>query len=182
MNKLFYILSGLAVAFAVVGCRSAKEAETKSKVMANREEFIQLLRSTGRPGIEEVISHLDSTDFFTMPGGGHHTEEGGLVQHSLEVFRIMRCIAWFQSSDSIILTALLHDMGKIDHGGWHPWRSVKHLGEWGFQLTEQEGYAIFYHHKPGWRYFRSSLRRDLSIADAISTGWWKLWHKTPRDK
>ncbi|MBO4536332.1 MAG: HD domain-containing protein, partial [Bacteroidales bacterium] len=150
MNKFVFILFALVLAFTVLDCQSkeSKEEKAKNKAMANKEEFIRILRATGRPGIETVISHLDSTDFFTRSAGRHHTEEGGLVQHSLEVYRIMRCIAWFQPSDRIAVTALLHDMGKIDYGGWHPWRSVKLLGEWGFELTDKEYYAIFYHHKP----------------------------------
>lgn len=178
MRKLFCIFLGLLLVFAFPGCqaRESKEEKAMKKAMANREQFIEILRSTGRPGVEEVIRQLDSTDFFTRGGGGHHTEVGGLVQHSLEVYRIMRCIAWFQSSDTIAVVALLHDMGKIDTDGWHPWRSVKHLHEWGFELTDKEYYVIFYHHKPGLRYFRYALRRDLTLADFISTGWWKLWH------
>ena len=146
--------------------------------MANKERIIGILRSTGRPGMDTVISHLESSDFFTRPGGGHHTEAGGLAQHSLEVYRIMRFITWFQPSDRIAVTALLHDMGKTDYGGWHPWRSVKLLGEWGFELSGEEYFAIFYHHKPGWKYYHPPLCRTLRVADAISTGWWKLWHRS----
>lgn len=145
----------------------------------NREEYIQILRSANRPGMEEVIRNLEDTDFFTRGGGSHHTEEGGLVQHSLEVYRLMKWFAWFQPSDSIIIVALFHDMGKIDYGGWHPWRSVKHLKEWGLELTDEEYTTIFYHHKPELKYFRSALRRALTISDLISAGWWKLWHKSP---
>ena len=177
--RKFYILLGFVLVFSLLGCQSeeSKEEKAHQKVMANKEEFNRILRATGRPGVESVISHLDSTDFYTRPAGRHHTEEGGLVQHSLEVYRIMRCFAWFQPSESIVVTALMHDMGKIDYGGWHPWRSVKHLNEWGFVLTDKEAYAIFYHHKPGIRYYRIALRRTLSLADAISTGWWKIRHK-----
>ena len=175
MNKFLCILSGLVLALIVPGCQS-KEEKADTKIMDNREKYIEILRSSGRPGIDTVISHLDSMNFFTFSGGGHHTEEGGLVQHSLEVYRIMRLIAWFLPSDSVIVVALFHDMGKIDYGGWHPWRSVKLLREWGFELTDKEYFAIFYHHKPGWRYFRSPLRLCLSVSDAISSGWWELWH------
>ena len=177
--RKFYIFFSFLLGFFLLGCQSdeSKEEKAHQKVMANKEEFNRILRATGRPGIESVISHLDSTDFYTRPAGNHHTEEGGLVQHSLEVYRIMRLITWFKPSESIALTALLHDMGKIDTGGWHPWRSVRHLREWGFQLTEEEGYAVFYHHKAGWRYYIRTLRRNLTIADAISTGWWRIRHK-----
>ena len=180
MKKLIYILFGLVLPFTVIGCRS-REGGVEAKVMANKEKFIEILRSTGRPGMENVIRQLDTTDFFTRGAGSHHTKPGGLVQHSLETYRLMKSIAWFQSSDSIAIVALFHDMGKIDYGGWHPWRSVKHLREWGLELSDKEFYAIFYHHKPGWKYFRSPLRRALTVADALSTGWWKLWHRAPEE-
>ena len=180
MKKLISIFSILVLIFAFTACES-KEEKANARVMANKEKIIEILRNTDRPGMEEVIRHLEESDYFTRGAGGHHTEVGGLAQHSLEVYRMMRCIAWFQDSDSIAITAILHDMGKIDGEGWHPWRSVMHLGEWGFKLTNKEYYAIFFQHKAGWRYYRSSpLRRALTFSDIVSTAWWKLWHKSPK--
>ena len=179
MKKLLYILVLLALAVSVAGCKS-KEKKV-DKVMANKEKFIEILRSTGRPGMESVIAHLDTTDFYTRGGGGHHTQAGGLVQHSLETYRIMRSLAWFQKSDSIAIVALFHDMGKIDYGGWHTWRSVKLLREWGLEMTDMEFMAIFRHHNLEFKYYKHALTRALIVSDAISTGWWKLWHKSPKD-
>ncbi len=174
MRKLFFILSSLILALMAAGCHPKEAMDTR--YLSDKEEFIRILRTTGRPGMESVILELEKTDFYTRPAGSHHTFKGGLVRHSLETYRIMRYFAWFQSDDSIAIVALFHDMGKIDYGGWHPWRSVKHLKEWGLELSDAEYHAIFYHHKPGLKYYRSSLRRALSLADAVSTGWWKLWH------
>lgn len=181
MMKLSHILFGLAVVFSLTGCRGKedKEAKMEARVQANKEEIISILRSTGRPGMESVISHLQETDYFTRGGGGHHTEPGGLAQHSLETYRLMRLISWFQSSDSVIIVSIFHDMGKIDEDGWHPWRSVKHLGEWGLKLSEAEYFSIFKHHRPELKYWKYGLRRSLAVADMLSTGWWKLWHKSP---
>lgn len=178
MKRIVLILSCLVLALTVVGCRSgeSKAEREHRKALANKEEFIRLLRSTGREGVEEVIRQLESTDFFTMGCDSHHTMEGGLVQHSLEVYRIMKSVAWFRSSESIIVVSFFHDMGKVDKGGWHTWRSVKHLVGWGFDLKPDEYFAIFYHHKLAWKYFRSPLRRALTFADVVSTGWWKIWH------
>lgn len=174
MRKFFFILSSLILALMAAGCHPKEAMDTR--YLSDKEEFIRILRTTGRPGMESVILELEKTDFYTRPAGSHHTFKGGLVRHSLETYRIMRYFAWFQSDDSIAIVALFHDMGKIDYGGWHPWRSVKHLKEWGLELSDAEYHAIFYHHKPGLKYYRSSLRRALSLADAVSTGWWKLWH------
>ena len=35
--------------------------------MDNRERFIELLRGTGREGIEEAIKHIDELGFFEAP-------------------------------------------------------------------------------------------------------------------
>lgn len=180
MKKLFYILCSLLLICAVAGCKSKKEKNV-DKVLANKEKYIEILRSTGRPGMESVIAGLDTTDFYTRTAGSHHTGPGGLVQHSLETYRIMRCLAWFQKNDSIAIVALFHDMGKIDYGGWHTWRSVKHLREWGLELTEMEYMAIFRHHNLEFKYYKHALTRALIVSDALSTGWWKLWHKSPKN-
>ena len=180
MKPVFLALTLAAVVLTVPGCRSGKK-DASDRAMENRERIIEILRATGRPGIEAVISNLDTTDFYTRGAGGHHTEVGGLAQHSLEVYRIMQVTSWFLRSDSVAITALMHDMGKIDYGGWHPWRSVKHLSEWGLKLTKQEYFTIFYHHKPKLRYFRYPLRVSLSFADVLSSAWWRLWHRAPSD-
>ena len=174
-RNMLFILSALALVLAAV-IFWPEDKDIEKRVMKNREKYIEILRSTGRPGLDEVIYHLDSLGFFTFPGGsGHHTGKGGLTEHSLEVFRIMRCLSWFQSYDSIVMVGLFHDMGKIEEG-WHPHRSVKLLGEWGFSLTEREYNVILRHHRHGLRYYRSHLRRSLTIADYLSGGWWKLRH------
>ena len=44
-----------------------------------KEEFLELLRSTGREGVEGVIEDLEEQGFFTAPASaGHHLNtEGG---------------------------------------------------------------------------------------------------------
>ena len=181
MKIYLYIAAGLLLAMTVLGCQTRKSKEDKAyrKAMDNREIIIELLLSTGRPGIESVISHLDSTDFFTRGAGGHHTEQGGLAKHSLEVYKLMRSFAWFQSRESIAIVAIFHDMGKIGVR-WHTWYATKLLSDWGFELTEEEHLAIFRHHNMERKYFRYPLHRALVTADVISSGWWKLWHRTAK--
>ena len=57
----------------------------KVDIKANKEEFLELLRSTKRDGIEDVITDLEELGFFTAPASaGHHLNvEGGLVLHSI---------------------------------------------------------------------------------------------------
>ena len=47
----------------------------------NKEEFISLLRSTNREGIEDLISFLENSDFFTAPASTrfHGCVESGLL-------------------------------------------------------------------------------------------------------
>ena len=52
------------------------------------EQFKDLLKSTNREGIENVIKWLDETDFKFAPASTqyHSSEKGGLLKHSLNVY------------------------------------------------------------------------------------------------
>ena len=55
----------------------------------NKEEFLRIARENiKREGLEELLSFLEGTDFFTAPCSTrfHLAERGGLCQHSLNVF------------------------------------------------------------------------------------------------
>jgi len=92
-----------------------------------KEKIIELLRSTKRPGIENLINHMEEIGFFTAPCSTqyHLCKEGGLAEHSLNVYLYMRNTAagigyydpLTDSSDSIIITSLLHDLGKSGQFG-----------------------------------------------------------------
>ena len=102
---------------------------------AYKENFCDLLRETGREHIEELIRWLEETDFFTAPASAktHGAYEGGLLIHSLSVYKILLNFSKNipnVKKDSIILSALLHDLCKAgfyktelrnrknDHGEW----------------------------------------------------------------
>ena len=57
-----------------------------------KEEFINLLLSTKREGIEDVIAFLEKTDFFIAPASTkfHGSYEGGLLEHSMKVYEILK--------------------------------------------------------------------------------------------
>lgn len=100
--------------------------------MTNKERFIELLRSTKREGIEKLIDFLEKTDFFTAPASTrfHSSYEGGLLQHSLNVYDCLTGLGTttgdvqeFQTAgmrldsipqESIIIVALLHDLCKVN--------------------------------------------------------------------
>lgn len=94
------------------------------------EKYIkELLTWTERPGIENLIAYMEENGFFTSPcSGSHHLAvEGGLAEHSLNVFKLIRSLkgAFYCfdnhpeaiGNDSLIIVSLLHDLGKMgDYG------------------------------------------------------------------
>ena len=61
-------------------------------MQANKDEFERLARKyIKRDGIDKVLSWLESTDFYSAPASTkyHGSVEGGLCQHSLNVFHTM---------------------------------------------------------------------------------------------
>lgn len=86
-----------------------------------------LLLSTKREGMYSLLSWMDWNGFYTMPcsGGNHLAKEGGLAEHSLNVFGLMHGIRnegvlgsnFDMPTDSIAICGLLHDLGKCgDYG------------------------------------------------------------------
>lgn len=90
-----------------------------------KEQFIELLRSTGREGIDRVIQKLDSMGFFSTPASSnnHLNVEGGLLQHSMNVYKMAKLIReqlllvqpeLQVKEESVIIASLLHDVCKAD--------------------------------------------------------------------
>lgn len=140
------------------------------EIRKNKEAFINLLRSTHRENIENLISWLESTDFFMAPCSTvyHLNCVGGLCQHSLNVFSVLKDKCFYYSSrtrraflcDSIIISALLHDLCKINTYVWsssqnrwtysqtidqgHGEKSVNYVSKF-ITLSEEERLAIRWH-------------------------------------
>lgn len=122
-----------------------------------KQAFLELLRSTNRDGVEDVIEELENIGFFQAPASaGHHLNvAGGLVQHSLNTARAALKI-WEGMKDleptlerevqrdNIIIASLLHDVCKSDIY----FRTVKKkknaLGQW----EDNEGYKVSYKNLP----------------------------------
>ena len=51
--------------------------------MPTKEEYVQLLQSTGREGIEPVLSYLDKAGLFSAPASAKRqlNSEGGRMKH-----------------------------------------------------------------------------------------------------
>jgi hypothetical protein len=84
------------------------------------KNFVDLLESTKREHIEDVIKYLKEREFYLQPASSRHhlAEEGGLLKHSLNVYHTFssmnRVLNLAIPEDTIILTSLLHDLCKID--------------------------------------------------------------------
>ncbi|MDE7426050.1 MAG: HD domain-containing protein [Lachnospiraceae bacterium] len=98
-------------------------------VRVYREEIENLLLNTGRENIEKLIEHMDENGFFTAPCSGsfHLAYEGGLAEHSLNVCEMaFRLFETFKqdgieekgvTEESVIIAAILHDLGKMGQFG-----------------------------------------------------------------
>lgn len=107
--------------------------------MSTREQFIDIYKKyIKREGSVELLSWLESTDFFEAPASTrfHGSNAGGLVVHSLSVFyEAMRLKSLYAkycgeiSDESVAICALLHDVCKI---GCYKieMRNVKENGSW----------------------------------------------------
>ena len=57
-----------------------------------KEEYLKLLKQVKREGIGDLIQFLEKSDFFKAPASTrfHVDHEGGLVEHSLKVYEILK--------------------------------------------------------------------------------------------
>ena len=57
-----------------------------------KEEFIRLLQSTNREGMDKLLEFLEKSDFYTAPASTryHGNYEGGLLEHSMKVYEIFK--------------------------------------------------------------------------------------------
>lgn len=108
------------------------------------QRFNQLLKATGRPNMDKLLSWMESsTDFYTSPASSkyHLSTECGLLQHSLNVydammstlekvpeaekpdqacnesyyrFKIGSVTIGSWKESSIVIAALLHDLCKVN--------------------------------------------------------------------
>ena len=103
-----------------------------------KEKFLNLLRSVQREGIEDLIKFIESTDFFKAPASTrfHGNFEGGLLQHSIKVYEILKeklnntPVPMNISEDTIKIVALLHDICKVNYYKVDYRNAKNDLGVW----------------------------------------------------
>lgn len=88
--------------------------------MSYKEEFINIYKDCiHRDGADELLNWLEGTDFFTAPCSTkfHLSCEGGLVEHSVNVYNTLIERYYDEDSDSMesfAIVSLLHDLCKAN--------------------------------------------------------------------
>ena len=95
--------------------------------MTEKERFDNILRETGRRGIDKVLVELDKLGFYSAPASTrfHGSYAGGLLKHSLAVYDEAVVIRETQLKlnpdieahlplESIAIASLLHDVCKAE--------------------------------------------------------------------
>lgn len=120
-----------------------QQSRLEEKNKGNREEILTLLKKINRPGKDKLISWLEKSTFFTMPASTrfHGNYEGGLAQHSLNVYKaLVQLRQMYQKQfgiseqmpiESTIIVSLCHDLCKVDLYK-KDFRNVKNVetGQW----------------------------------------------------
>lgn len=109
---------------------------SKTQKLTDWDIYKNLLLSTKRKGIKELINWLDGSDFKVAPASTryHDNYEGGLLEHSLNVYneciRQKDLIKLFNiPQDTLIIASLLHDICKVNYYKMDV-RNVKKNGAW----------------------------------------------------
>ncbi len=156
----------------------------------NKLTIIDLLQSTNREGIENVLQYLEDSGFYVVPSSKHrhHNWKGGLAQHCLGVCTTALEHIEDLPRDSIIITGLLHDIckasklyydedGNVHHNHTHihghGYRSIKLLEQCGLVLTDDERRAIRWH--MGGHHANPEDYDDVRIAR--NSKLWKVIHE-----
>ena len=87
-----------------------------------KDEFLKILRTVKRDGIEDLINFLEKSDFFKAPASTrfHGNYEGGLAEHSIKVYEILQekvknaPINLNTPEDTLKIVPLLHDICKAN--------------------------------------------------------------------
>lgn len=109
-----------------------------------KDKFLEIYRENiTRPGAEEFLKWLESTDFFTAPASTrfHLSRPGGLVEHSIHVYeRLLKLCdtedgekflsAKLPDDETIAICGLLHDICRANFYGVEMRNRKNEQGQW----------------------------------------------------
>lgn len=88
--------------------------------MTTKEKFIEMAKNITRPGIDEMMAWLETTDFYVAPASTkfHGAQADGLCAHSITVAKRLVELANFYvpgkyTMDELMTVSLFHDVCKI---------------------------------------------------------------------
>lgn len=90
--------------------------------MTNKERFLSICKNEiKREGLDKLLDWLEKSDFYEAPASTkyHGNYEGGLLEHSLNVYDcIKRIAANYEdknvSAESLAIASLFHDVCKVN--------------------------------------------------------------------
>lgn len=94
---------------------------SNKQIKENKETITELLKNIDRKGIDDLVSWLNESDFFTAPASTmfHGNYEGGLAAHSYKVYEeFEREVDHYKLSVpkySIAIAGILHDICKVNN-------------------------------------------------------------------
>ena len=147
----------------------------------NKQEFLRLLReNVTRDGVDKLIEWIETTDFFVAPASTkfHSAFEGGLCQHSLNVYyKLLDLVKmefgeeWQEtvSLETITVVALLHDICKANTYKTEM-RNTKVNGEWVQQPYYTVADSLPYGHGEKSVYIVNAYIR-LTREEALAINW-----------
>lgn len=141
-----------------------------------KEEFLELLKSIKRDGIDKLIEYLETTDFFEAPASSrfHSNFKEGLVFHSLNVYKILKQDLEDNhmkvDEDTIKIIGLLHDICKVNFYKVDYRNTKNEYGQWikvPYYIVDDQ---LPYGHGEKSVYILSSFIK-LSREEAIAIRW-----------
>ena len=111
------------------------------EIDVTKAEFVDIFtKHITRDGADALLEYLTNSDFFTAPASAkfHLAEQGGLCQHSLNVYKRLLALARSEfgdnynsvvSDETIAICGLLHDVCKVNYYVTE-YRNVKEGYEW----------------------------------------------------
>lgn len=168
---------------------------SEERIEENYNKYIELLKTNiQREGIENLIKWLNAQDTKVAPASGkyHCAYKGGLVEHSLNVYKRLKNLLKLEytvrekgedgqvkteykcpySEETITLVSLLHDISKINYYE-QQFRNVKdEKGDWRqvpfYQSKESKNRLIFGSHCMNslymvGKFFKLNYEEELAI-------------------